>query len=139
MELEEKLCDEVETVQEFTYLGDRVSAGGGFEAGVTATTRCGWVKRTECGELLCGRRFSLSLNVAVYKCCVTSAIPYRSGAWCLKKVRCNFVKEEICGEECRSEGANVLVLLLSLNEAIDHLALANSVNWYGHVLMREDV
>ena len=24
-----KLYDEVETVQEFTYLGDRVSAGGG--------------------------------------------------------------------------------------------------------------
>ena len=29
MEQEEKLCDEVETVQEFTYLGDSVSAGGG--------------------------------------------------------------------------------------------------------------
>ena len=26
---EEKLCDEVETVREFTYLGDRVSAVGG--------------------------------------------------------------------------------------------------------------
>ena len=25
MEQEEKLCDDVETVQEFTYLGDRVS------------------------------------------------------------------------------------------------------------------
>ena len=29
MEQEEKFCDEVETVSEFTYLGDRVSAGGG--------------------------------------------------------------------------------------------------------------
>ena len=28
MEQEERLCDEVETVQEFTYLGNRVSAGG---------------------------------------------------------------------------------------------------------------
>ena len=35
---EEKLCDEVETVSGFTYLGDRVSAGGGCEAGVTART-----------------------------------------------------------------------------------------------------
>ena len=25
----EMLCDEVEAVREFTYLGDRVSAGGG--------------------------------------------------------------------------------------------------------------
>ena len=29
MEQEEKLCDEVETVMELTYFGDRVSAGGG--------------------------------------------------------------------------------------------------------------
>ena len=30
---EEKLCDDVETVRQFTYLGDRMSAGGGCEAG----------------------------------------------------------------------------------------------------------
>ena len=36
MEQEETLCDEEETVREFTYLGDRVSEGGGCEA---ATTR----------------------------------------------------------------------------------------------------
>ena len=35
VELEEKLCDEVETVWKFTNLGDRVSAGGGCEAAVT--------------------------------------------------------------------------------------------------------
>ena len=29
VEQEEKLCDEVETVSEVTYLGDRVSASGG--------------------------------------------------------------------------------------------------------------
>ena len=39
MDLEEKLCDEVETVGEFTYLGDWVSAGGECEAVVTARTR----------------------------------------------------------------------------------------------------
>ena len=44
MEQEEKLCDEAETVNEFTYLGDRVSADEGCEAAVTARTRCGWVK-----------------------------------------------------------------------------------------------
>ena len=36
MEQDVKLCDEVETVREFTYHGDRVSAGGGCEAAVTA-------------------------------------------------------------------------------------------------------
>ena len=57
MEQEETLCDEVETVRKFTYLGDRVFAGGGCEAAVTARTRCGWVKLRECGELQYGRRF----------------------------------------------------------------------------------
>ena len=40
VEQEEKLC-EVETVREFTYLGDRVNAGRGCEAAVTTRTRCG--------------------------------------------------------------------------------------------------
>ena len=55
VEQEDKLCDEVETVREFTYHGDRVSAGGGCEVAVTARTRCGWAKPMECGELLYGR------------------------------------------------------------------------------------
>ena len=38
-----KLCDEVETVREFTYLGDSVSEDGGCEAAVTARTRYGLV------------------------------------------------------------------------------------------------
>ena len=41
MEQEEKLYDEVETVSEFTYLGDRVSGGRGCEAAVTVRIRCG--------------------------------------------------------------------------------------------------
>ena len=56
----------METVGGFTYLGDRVSAGGGCEAAVTSRTRCGWVKFRECGELLYGRRFPLKLKGAVY-------------------------------------------------------------------------
>ena len=55
------LCDEVESVSEFTYLGDKVSSGGGCEAAVTVRTRCGWAKFRECHELLCGRRFHLRL------------------------------------------------------------------------------
>ena len=38
VEQEERLCDEEETVSEFTYLGDRVSVSGGCEAVVTASS-----------------------------------------------------------------------------------------------------
>ena len=42
MEHDKKLCDEIEAVLEFTYIGDRVSAGGGCEAAVTARNKM-WV------------------------------------------------------------------------------------------------
>ena len=31
-----------------------------------------------------------------------------------------------------------LIFMLGLKETMDHLAMANSVRWYGHVLWRED-
>ena len=78
MEQEENLCDKVETVREFTYLGDRVSDVGGCEA---ARARCGWVKSTECGELLYGWGFPLRLKGAVYRSYIRPAILYGSEAW----------------------------------------------------------
>ena len=50
---EGRSCDQLETVREFTYPGDRVSAGGGCEVAVTARTRCGWVMFREHGKFLC--------------------------------------------------------------------------------------
>ena len=61
VEQEVELCDGVETVREFTYLGDRVGAGGGCEAAVTVRSRCWLVKCRECGEVLYGRSFPLKL------------------------------------------------------------------------------
>ena len=39
VEQEETLCDKMETVRDFTYLYDKVSAGGACEAAVTATQK----------------------------------------------------------------------------------------------------
>ena len=85
VEQEVKSCHEVETVLEFTYLGDRASASGGCEAAVTAGTRFGLGKLRECGELLYGRRFPLKLKGAAYKSHVRVAILYGSETWCLKE------------------------------------------------------
>ena len=38
----EKLCDEVETVNGFCYLENRLNAGGGCETAVTAKVRIVW-------------------------------------------------------------------------------------------------
>ena len=85
VEQEEMLCDEVETMREFTYPGDRASECLGCETAVTARTRCGWVMFWKCGKLLYGRRFPLQLTGAVCKSYVRPAILYGSEAWCMKE------------------------------------------------------
>ena len=74
----EKLCDEVEAVNGFCYLGYRLNFSGACEAAVIARVRTGWVRFRECGELLLGNRFPLKIKGKVYRCCVRSAIPFGS-------------------------------------------------------------
>ena len=82
--------DEVESVKEFTYLCDRLSAGGGCKAFVTAIARCWWVKFRKCSELLYGKRFSLELKGSVYESYIRPTILCGSEAWCLKESRWEF-------------------------------------------------
>ena len=67
MDLIEKLRDEVETMNGFCYLGDRLNASGGCEAAVTARVRIGWVRFSECGELLLENRFPLKMKRKGYR------------------------------------------------------------------------
>ena len=39
----DKLCDEMETVNGFCYCGHRINASGDFEAAVTARVLIGWL------------------------------------------------------------------------------------------------
>ena len=142
----EKLCDEVETVKEFCYLGDRVSASGGCEAAVTARTRYGWVKFRECGELLNGKRFSLKTKGIVYQSCVRSAMLYGSETWCLSENELAILRRTeramvraMCGVKLMDRKKNKeLMVMLGVEETVDQMAKANAVRWYGHVLRRED-
>ena len=58
----ERLCDGVETVNEFCCLGDRLNVGGGCEAAVAVGVRVGWVEFGECGALLLGGGFPLKIG-----------------------------------------------------------------------------
>ena len=79
------LCDGVEPVSKFTYLGDRLNATGGCEIAVTARSRIGWIKFRKCSEIHKGRRFSLNMKEKVYKSCVRSATLNGSEAWFLRE------------------------------------------------------
>ena len=81
----EQLCEEVETVRGFSYLGDRVNASGGCEAAVTARARIGWVKFRECGKLLNSKRFSLKVKGMVYQSYVSVVMLHGSETWCLRE------------------------------------------------------
>ena len=144
MEQEEKLCDEVEIVGEFTYLGDRVSAGGGCETAVTDRTTCGWAKLRECSDFLFGRKFPLSLKVGIFKSYLSQTILYGSEAWFLKEVEMIILQRTegsivraICGVQLKDRSTD-LMFMLGLTEAIDRFAMASIVHWYSHVLRRED-
>ena len=95
----------IEAERELTYLGDKVSAGGGCEAAVTARTKCGWVELRECIELLYSR-FPLNPKGFLHKSYVRPAILYVSEAQPKDRKR---YKE--------------LMLMLGLNETRDQLAV----------------
>ena len=66
----------METVREFAYVGDSVSAGEGCEAAVTARTLFKWVNVSEYGELLYRRRFPLTMKGDVNTSYVRLAVFY---------------------------------------------------------------
>ena len=142
----EKLCDDVETVNGFCYLEDRLNASGGCEAAVTARVRIGWVRFRECVELLLGNKFPLRMKGIVYRCFVRSAILYRSKTWCLKENEKAILRRTeraivraMCGQKVVDRKTTEEQMdMLGLKETIDRLATANGVRWYGHVLRRDD-
>ena len=50
------MCNEVETMKRFCYLGNRLNASGECDEAVTARTRLGLKKFRECGEILLGKK-----------------------------------------------------------------------------------
>ena len=62
--------DDVDTVTEFSYLGDRINSGNGCEAAVASRTRIGWAEFSECQDLLCGNKFPMRIKRIVCKSCV---------------------------------------------------------------------
>ena len=72
---------------------------------------------------------------------------YGSEAWFLeKKQQLKFYQwversmvSTMCGVQLKDGKRPMeLMLMLGLSETLDHLAMAGSVCWYGHVLRRED-
>ena len=86
------------------------------------------------------------LKVAVYRSYVRPAIMYGSEALCLKEIETGILRwtersmvRAVCGLQLKDRKISTdLMFLLGSPEAINQLAMANSVRWYANVLWRED-
>ena len=144
-ELVEVLCDEVETVKGFRYLGDRLNASGGCETAVTSRVRIGWMKFRECGELLRGRRFSLRMKAMVHRSCARLAMLHGSETWCLRESEMAISRRtertmvrSMCGVKLvDKKNTQELMETVGLKKTLDRMAKAYGVRWYGHVIKRE--
>ena len=145
MDHEEKLCNYVETVREFTHVGDWVNLGGGCEAAMSTKIRCGWVNVVDCGKLLYGKRFPLSIKGTVYNSYVGPAMLYGNEAWYQKEIEMSIlwtgrsILRAMNGIQLKDmKRVNNFILVLGLSETVDQTAMAKSVDWCGHVLRKED-
>ena len=71
-------------VNQFYYLGDMISAGGGAEASIIAHVRSGWNSFRVLLPLLVSRVISLITKGRLYASWVSSVMAYSSETWPLK-------------------------------------------------------
>ena len=140
------LNTDIEKVESFVYLGDKLNAGGGCLSAVTARVRVGWMKFKEMSGLLCGKRWSVKLKGRVYKTCVRTAMIYGGETWVMRKEEENVLQRAeramvrmMCGVKLSDrKSSKELMAMIGLSEDIVTLVRRSRLRWYGHVLRREE-
>ena len=126
-----KLHDEVETVNKFCYLVDKLNASGGCEAAVTARVRTDWVRFRKCEKLLLGSRFPLKMKSKAYHCCIRSPTQGGSKTWCLKEHEKAILRMKraivraMCSQKVADKKTTKQQTMLGLKETADRLTKAN--------------
>ena len=77
--------DKLEVVASYCYLGDMLSAGGGFEKTVTTRVKTAWKKFRELLPVLTSHHLSYKIRGHVYRSCVRSTMLHASETWPLTK------------------------------------------------------
>ena len=69
---------ELERVNSYCYLGDKMNGGGGSELAVTRRIGLGWKAFNSVSSMLCGKRHTWNIKGQIYKTCVRPVMTYGS-------------------------------------------------------------
>ena len=123
------ICNKVETVNEFCYLGDQINANGECEAAVMVRMRLGLIKFTECGQLLLGRIYLLKIKGRIYQSCLQLVMLHGSKIWCLREKELTILQRTeraMCGVKMMNrKNINELMDMLELEENMDKITKSN--------------
>ena len=134
--------DKLEVVASFCYLGDMLSAAGGYELSTTTRVKTTWKKFKELLPVFSSHHLSFKTSGCVYSSCVWSAMLHASETWPLTKTNlqslqrndratirqnCNVKLQDIV-----TTRSNELLAWLGI-EDLDLILKERRLHWYEHV------
>ena len=136
---------ELDIVNEFCYLGDTVSAGGGCERAIVTRVRCAWSKFRELQPLLTSRSIFLKRRGHLFSSCVRRVLLHAAECWPTTKNDMDRLRRtdrsmirwmlKVRMKE-RTPAASMLAKLDLL--PIETLVQQSRLRWYGHVQRSSD-
>ena len=134
--------DKLEVVASFCYLGDMLSAVGGFELSTTTRVKIGWKKFKELKPVLSSRHLSFKTRGRAYSLCVWSAMLHASETWPLTKPSLQRLQRndrakirQICNvkpQDTATIRSTELLARLGI-EDLDLILKERRLRWYGQV------
>ena len=129
---EVKVDDEkLETVPEFCYLGDMLSAGGGCELAAITCCKCAWGKFRNLPLLTRGR---------VYSSCIRSVMLHAAETWAMTVATLNHLRRNdrtmicwICNVKAKVEVSSDSLLSKLGIQDLDVVLRTIRMRWFGHV------
>ena len=85
--------DELERVNSYCYLGDKVNGGGRSELAVTRRIALGWKAFNSVSSMLCGERHTWNIKGKIYTTCVRPVMTYGSETWVVRSVEKKYFKK----------------------------------------------
>ena len=133
--------DKLQVVASFYYLGDMLSAAGGYELSTTTLVKTAWKKFKDL-PVLSSRHLSFKTGGHVYSSCVRSAMLHASETWPLTKPNLQRLQRndramirQICNvrpQDIVTTRSNELLVRLGI-ENLDLILKERRLRWYGHV------